>query len=170
VLEHGESDKVLEAVAGVPLDAAGLRTALTGCVVAPDADRAKQFGADWRVVPDGPDELYLHRDSAGWRVVTAVHHSPSAGSARAGGDWRAEYRDFQNGLPRSIRFVSSDPKRFDLRLALSQVDLNATLADDVFRVQVPRDANPITLEELRQQGPLAPSSNGKPQGTQGTRR
>jgi hypothetical protein len=66
--------------------------------------------------------------------------------------------------------VSSDPKRFDLRLALSQVDLNATLADDVFRVQVPRDANPITLEELRQQGPLAPSSNGKTQGTQGTRR
>jgi hypothetical protein len=44
VLEHGESDKVLEAVAGVPLDAAGLRTALTGCVVAPDADRAIQRG------------------------------------------------------------------------------------------------------------------------------
>ncbi len=172
VLEHGQSDKVLEAVAGVPLDAAGLRTALTGCAVAPDAERAQQFGADWRVVPDGPDELYLHRDSAGWRIVATVHHAPAAGSAGSGGDWRAEYRDHQNGLPRSVRFVSSDPKRFDLRLALSQVDLNAPLADEVFRVQVPRDADPITLEELRQQGPLAPSpkETQRTPRTQGTQR
>jgi hypothetical protein len=161
VLEHGESEKVLEAVAGVPLDAAALRTALTGCAIAPDAERAQQFGADWRMVPDGSDELYLHRDSpSAWRIVSTVHHASAAGSARAGGDWRAEYRDFQNGLPRSVRFVSSDPKRFDLRLVLSQVDLNAPLADEVFRVQVPRDADPITLEDLRQQGPLAPSSSG----------
>jgi hypothetical protein len=160
VLQHGQSDSVLEAVAGVPLDAAGLRTALTGCAVAPDAGRARQFGADWRVVPDGPDDLYLHRESsAGWRLVTTIHHGSTSDSGRAGEDWRAEYRDFQSGLPRSIRFVSSDPRRFDLRLSLSQVDLNATLGDEVFRVQVPPDADPITLEELRQQGPLAPSSN-----------
>src|SRR5439155_5584581 len=31
VLEHGRSEAVLEAVAGVPLDAAELREALTGC-------------------------------------------------------------------------------------------------------------------------------------------
>jgi hypothetical protein len=161
VLEHGESDKVLEAVAGVPLDASGLRTALTGCAIAPDAERAQQFGADWRVVPDGPDQLYLHRESpSAWRIVSTVHHASSAGSTPAGGDWRAEYRDFQNGLPRSVRFASSDPKRFDLRLVLSQVEVNSPLGDEVFRVQVPRDADPITLEQLKQQGPLAPSSSG----------
>jgi hypothetical protein len=109
-------------------------------------------------VPDGPHELYLHRESpGGWRVVSTVHHATAAGAGRSE-DWRAEYRDFQNGLPRSVRFVSSDPKRFDLRLALSQVDLNVTLGDEVFRVQVPRDADPITLEELKRQGPLAPSA------------
>jgi hypothetical protein len=170
VLEHGQSDKVLEAVAGVPLDAAGLRTALTGCATAPDTERAQQFGADWRVVVDGPDQLYLHRESTGgWRIVATVHHAPGAGSGQTSGDWRAEYRDHQNGLPRSVRFVSSDPKRFDLRLALSQVEVNTALGDEVFRVQVPRDADPITLEELRRQGPLAPSPS-QTQRTPGTPR
>jgi hypothetical protein len=170
VLEHGQSDKVLEAIAGVPLDAAGLRTALTGCAIAPAPERALQFGADWRMVPDGEDQLYLHRESpSAWRIVSTVHHAPSAGSGRPAGDWRAEYRDFVNGVPRSIRFVSSDPKRFDLRLALAQVEMNTTLGDEVFRVQVPRDAEPITLDELRREGPLAPST-GSTKGAPGTQR
>lgn len=147
VLEHGRPDTVLEAIAGIPLDASDLRTALTGCASAPDGATARALGDDWRMVPDGPNQIYLrHEKQTGrWRLVATVHNSPGA--------WRAEYRDFQDGLPRSIRFVDTSASRFDLRLTLSQVELNTPLGPDVFRVQIPRDADPITIDELRRARP-----------------
>ena len=42
----------------------------------------------------------------------------------------------------------------DITLRLSQVEINVPLADAVFEVDVPRDAAPLTLEELRRAGPL----------------
>jgi hypothetical protein len=151
VVEHASPDAVLEAVTGVPVDASSLRAVLTGCATAPEAERGRALGDDWRVVPDGAAEIYLHRDSpsAPWHVQAAVH----AASPGSGGPWRAEYREFQDGLPRAIRLVSNDPGRFDLRLALSQVDLNPTLGSDVFHVDVPRTAQPMTVEELRHARP-----------------
>jgi hypothetical protein len=68
-------------------------------------------------------------------------------------DWRAEYRDFHNDLPRAIRLTSPDGRRFDLRLSLSQVEVNPALGADTFGVRVPRSAAPITLEELRHSRP-----------------
>lgn len=153
MLEHGPPAALLEAVAGVPLDGADLKAALTGCAQAPDHARGRALGPDWRMVPDGPTDLYLRRDrqASTWRLVTTVHHAP-AGSAPAGG-WRAEYRNFQNGLPQSVHLVSVEARRFDLTLALSQVDTNVPLDGDVFRVQIPRSARPITLDELRHARP-----------------
>jgi hypothetical protein len=155
VLEHGRPEAVLEAVAAVPLDAEGLRVVLTGCAVAPDAAQARQVGDDWRVVPDGERDLYLHRDSrlAGWRIVAAVHHESSTPA------WRAEYVEFNgaggsNGLPRTVRLASVGSNGFDLRLILSQVEINTKLDDGAFTIQVPATATRITLPELRAAGPL----------------
>jgi hypothetical protein len=168
ILEHGPPAAVLEAVAGVPLDAAELRAALTGCAQAPAHAQGRAMGPDWRRVPDGPTELYLQRDrqTSRWRLVATLHHAPagspqtgdpsaSSGPARAESraDWRAEYRDFQNGVPQSVHLVSVDGKRFDLTLALSQVEANVPLGPEVFRVQIPRSATPITLDELRDARP-----------------
>lgn len=151
VLEHGRSDAVLEAVAGVPLGAARLREALIGCAsLNVDAARATQAGSDWRIVPDGSTDAYLHREGpAGhWRLVATAHHGAP------GGDWRAEYSAFQpNGLPQTVRFTSRPGAAFDLRLVLSQVDINTTLGADVFRVPVPPTAVPITLDELKHARP-----------------
>jgi hypothetical protein len=151
VLEHGRPDAVLEAVTGVPLGASDLRGALLGCAVSPDSDRGRRLGVDWRVLPDGRGELYLHRDppAAPWRLVAAVHRDPGHP------EWRAEYGRFEGNLPRAIRFVSSEPGRFDLRLTLAQVDLNPRLDAPVFEVKVPASADPITIEELGRSGPLA---------------
>src|SRR5262249_39644962 len=149
VLEHGKPDAVLEAVTGLALDATDLRRALTGCPVAPDAATGRAPSENWRPVTGGPDTTYLRRDarSGPWYVAAIVHRP--AGRP----EWRAEYRDTQNGLPRAVRLVSSDPARFDLRLTLSQLDINTSLDDDVFRVQVPRTAKPITIDELRNARP-----------------
>ena len=150
VLEHGRPDEVIEAIAGVPLDPSALRAALIGCASAPDIAGAKQVSDDWRMIADGPNEIYLHRERqpAQWRLVATVFH-PGQGAD----DWRAEYRDFESGLPRLVRFVANKSGRFDLRLTLSQVDVNTQLTPEVFRVQIPRDADPITLDELRRARP-----------------
>jgi hypothetical protein len=152
VLEHGRPELVLEALTGVPLSAGQLRTTLTGCAGAgePDWSAARQIGDDWRMVPQGADEVYLRRASrtGPWQVVAIVHR---AGSHP---EWRAEYRDFQNGLPRTLRLTSSGGRGFDLRLTLSQVDVNVPLDAGVFRVEIPASADPITVEELRESGPL----------------
>jgi len=148
VLEHGKPAAVLEALAGLPLDAAELRLALVGCPSHADAASAKQIGDDWRMMADGQNEVYLRRDpNAPWRLVAIVHRA----SGRTG--WRAEYRDPAQGLPASVRFTGTAPDSFDVRLALSQVETNVALGAEVFRVQVPPDAEAMTIDELRRARP-----------------
>jgi len=144
VLERGSAEAVLEAVAGVPLDPGELRALLTGCAQVPDAEPARAIGPDWRVLHDDRREIYLRRDphAAPWRIVAEVRP-----------DWRAEYRDFQSDLPRTIRLTGVGGARIDLTLALSQVDVNTALGPDAFTVQVPRSARPISLDELRHARP-----------------
>lgn len=149
VLQHGRPEDILSAVAGVPLTPEELRATLTGCAgadVEPGETRA--FGADWRVV-DGQPIRYLRRDGSqgAWRLVASV---------RTGADgWRADYAAFSGDLPRAIRIVSAVPRRFDLRLELSQVDLNVTLEPSTFVVNVPAGSLPISIDELRASGPFA---------------
>jgi hypothetical protein len=159
VLEHGQPDQVLDAVAGVPLDAADLFAALTGCAPAFPQASARDLGDDWRVVRLAASgvgyNLFLHRDRPAlpWRLVATTRE----GTTDAG--WRAEYRDFQNNLPRSIRIAGVGPfdqprnAAFDLTLALSQVETNVALEADVFRPAIPPGADPITLDELRRARP-----------------
>jgi outer membrane lipoprotein-sorting protein len=85
--------------------------------------------------------------------VAAVHRESSTPA------WRAEYVEFSavagsSGLPRTVRLASVGSNRFDLRLILSQVEINARLDDGAFTIQVPATATPITLPELRTAGPL----------------
>ena len=42
----------------------------------------------------------------------------------------------------------------DLELRMSQVEQDPALDERVFEVEVPREARPLTLEELRRAGPL----------------
>ena len=134
---------MLDAVAGVPLDAAELVATLTGCAPAFPQASARDLGDDWRVVRLAGDgvgyNLFLHRDRPAqpWRLVATTRE----GTSDAG--WRAEYRDFQNDLPRTIRIAGVGPfdqpknAAFDLTLALSQVETNVPLETDVFRPEIP---------------------------------
>lgn len=172
LLEHARPEAVLEAVAGVPLDASELRAVLTACPARDAAEGSqggRSIGADWRVlemkdvVKDvgkdagkdvGNDVVtYLNRESgsAPWRVVAMVYSAHGVG--RASEDWRAEYRQFDDGLPRSVRLVCERPNRCDLGLTLSQVERNVPLGRDVFRVEPPPSTQPITLDEIRRARP-----------------
>ena len=79
--------------------------------------------------------------------------TPNAGTTsvtHAGGRSTSGY----NTSPRSIRVTTAGNNRpkdaaFDLTLALSQVETNVPLGDDVFRIEIPPSAVPITVDELR---------------------
>lgn len=150
VLENGRPSEVLEAVAGVALTPADLKQTLSGCANGVDASVAQQVGGNWRLLGSEP-RAYLRRAAATapWQIVAVSHREPGRP------EWRAEYAGFVDGMPRTIRLVSADRNRFDLQLALSQVELNVALGADVFTPAVPRDYQPITLEQLRDAGPLA---------------
>jgi hypothetical protein len=157
VLRHDSPRDVLEAITGVPLDGAELLAALTGCAETARTGDARRLpptasleNAEWRVIPDAARDLYLHRDGADapWRLVATVHRMDRQG------EWRVEYRDFENGFPQTIRFANPDRDRLDLRIALSQVERNTPLGGEVFEIRVPPGAQSITLDELRRDGPL----------------
>jgi hypothetical protein len=148
VLRGGDPAAVLEAVTGVPLAADDLRLTLTGCARESAVTSGRAFGDSWRGVSLASGEAFLHRDSpnAPWRLVAAVYSG-------SGGGWRADYLAFEDGLPRNIRLVSGDRgRRFNLRLTLSQVDVNPPLGPDVFEPTIPDSAVPISLQELREAG------------------
>jgi len=145
---RGRPEALLEAVAGVPLDAPSLRAVVTGCASMPNAAGAQAIGDGWRVMNDGNDEVYLRRDqgSAAWRLVATLHRGTDG--------WRADYASVDRGLPRTIHLVSTPAGRFDLQLELSQVEVNVQLGADVFQLDVPASAETISVDELRRSGPL----------------
>jgi outer membrane lipoprotein-sorting protein len=151
VLLQGDPAAVLEAVAGVPLDASELRHTLTGCAPDSDVTAGRQFGDSWRVVSLASGSAYLRRapSNAQWRLVAVTREGAQ------GAGWRADYLNFEGDLPRTVHLVSLDAgRRFDLTLSLSQVEVNPQLGPEVFEVRVPPSASPITLDELRRAGPL----------------
>jgi hypothetical protein len=161
-LEHGTPGQVLEALAGAPLDAADLEALLTGCPASTASGEARQFGNAWFAVVMGSDEVYLHRDGAApWYLAAVVRREGTRER------WREEFRDHQAGLPRTVRVMSlekggADGAQFDLRLVLSQVEIDIPLDPAVFTVAVPAGARAIGLDELRKEGPLgAGASNDR---------
>ncbi len=153
VLEHGKPSDVLEAISGVPLDAAALRSLVTGCADMPDPAGAVAFGDDWRVATDknrgdnDSEDVYFHRDNANarWRLVATTKR----------GAWRADYWMFADNLPHAVRLVSEPAGRFDLQMELAQIEVNVPLGPDAFTLGQTGGATPITLSELRESGPLA---------------
>ena len=156
VLERARPDAVLEALTGVPLAPDELRLTLTGCTEALDVQEGSALDGGWLVVP-GPERLYLRRVTPAepWRLVASLHTPPGTV------EWRAEYSDFAGGLPRSVHLVSADNTRFNLRLALSEVELNTPLGPDTFSVRIPAGTDPITIEEIRDAGPLGGGGRSK---------
>ena len=146
VLRNAPPAAIVEALAGVPLGAAELRAALAGCglgVVQPAAGR--MFDEEWAAVDEGETTVYLRQTAGRWRVGAASR-----------GPVTIHYSDFASDRPATVR-VRTAPAAgaaADLTLRVSQVEINVPLAPKVFEIEVPRDAAPLTLDELRRAGPL----------------
>lgn len=153
VLEAHAAAPVLEALVGVDLSPDDLRAALSGCVVPlPEARAGRAFDAATAAVDlAGGATAFLKRQPGGaWRVFAA---------RRA--DWQIEYTWGGARLPDRVRLWragSVEAAPVDVSAALSQVDVNIDLGDEVFRVVVPQGARPMSVEDLRAAGPLGDRS------------
>jgi hypothetical protein len=148
VLMHAPPADVLAALAGVSLSPGDLGFLLAGCVPGNTPPSARRIGDEW-IVFGGPTDsirVYLRRRDAAWRLAAVERPDLVAWFERSAG-----------AQPSTVRLQSREEgpgRAFDLSLELSQVELNAPIPPEAFTVEVPPDAIPITLEELRQSGPV----------------
>jgi outer membrane lipoprotein-sorting protein len=148
VLRDSRPQEIVERLAGVPLDGAELRTVLSGCglsVGTPGEGRSYKNG--WVAADADGTTVYLRQVDGHWRVAAASR-----------GPVTVQYGSYDgaSGRPQEVTLrttsVGSDGGRTPethLTVKLSDVQINPPLGDDVFEVQVPPDAVPIMLEELK---------------------
>jgi hypothetical protein len=144
VLRDAPPAETFEALAGVSLGPDDLRAIVTGCGFSSGAPSGgRSFDAGWAAVNAGSATSWLEQVAGAWRLV--------AGASR-GVDVR--YSDFTGGRPGTIRLRTTQGAPTDLTIRLSQVDVNQPLEPAVFEADVPAGATPMTLQELREAGPL----------------
>ena len=146
VVRNQDARSVLGALTGVPWSPADLLAALSGCVV-PDAvaGAGRVHDKGWASIDLGNGAtMFLRRVGGRWQ--------PRAARRPA---WEIEYDLWQSGLPRAVRLRSTgESVRVSLLVAVSQVEANVDIPASAFTLDVPPGTGPLTLEELRQSGPL----------------
>ena len=146
VLRNARAEDILGALTGVGLGPADLLAVLTGCVTAmPAAASGRLHENGWAAIDltDGTT-VFLERAGAAWR--------PRA--ARRPG-WLIGYPAWQGAFPAMVRLQATDPAiRMDLSAGISQLEVNTPIDPAAFMVNVPDDALSLTLDELRDAGPL----------------
>lgn len=139
---------IIEALAGVSLGAEDLRSVLAGCgLVSGAAAGGRLYQDGWAAIDTGADTtVFLQRVGARWRVA-AASRAPLT----------IHYADFASGRAATVRLetgAEAGGGGADLTLKMSDVEINVPLESAVFDLDVPPDATPLTLEELRRAGPL----------------
>jgi hypothetical protein len=146
VLRDARAAAIVEALAGVQLDPDEMRSAVTGCGLGPlGPTDGRAYEKGWAAVIAPDSTAYLNRIGDRWRLAAVVR-----------GPLNVFYDDYTGARPATVRIRTAAPGGVaaDLTLRLSQVEVNVPLAPNVFQVEVPPAAVPLTLDELRRAGPL----------------
>ena len=153
-------DQILEALIGIPVSSARLLAIVTGCVTTVEpVERAVRHEGLLEIVTADAN-VFLAPAASGWQVRAGrFGASLGAGSSTALGasEVLVDYGTFVDGLPRDIRITSSSGAKAAvlLNLRVQAVQTNVDLDPSLFRVTIPEGAATISLDELRQAGPLA---------------
>ena len=147
VLRDAAASAIIEALTGIALDPDQLRAVVSGCGLGvADPGEGRSYENGWAASDAGGTTIFIRQLEDRWRVA-----------ATRQGPLTIEYSAFSDGRPAAVRLhTSAGPgvAPADLTVRISQLETNPSLDAAVFNVDVPRDATPITLEELRQAGPL----------------
>lgn len=150
VLKDAGVADLLERITGLALRAEDLRQIVTGCFTGEPAD-GRQWPGGWRAVALGGRTAYL-REQGGRPVLMAAEY----------GDWHLDYSAHANGFPRAVRVTSLARRSrgdggpdVDITARIDQLQVNTQIDPRAWTVEIPSDADPMTLDELRSIAPLA---------------
>lgn len=143
---------VLGALTGVSLAPADLHAILTACVEPDPSPRDGRVHGNGMASIDlqGGSVVYLARAGGAWQPRAATRQG-----------WDVQYANWQGDFPRSV-VLRSKAGGLDVELTAAVSDLEANVPIDAvaFTVAVPPSTKPLTLEELREAGPLRDASPG----------
>jgi hypothetical protein len=160
---------VLERLTGLALGADDLRLIVSGCLVegATPSD-GRQWPGGWQAVTvrgagsfssaearsakveDAADRTAYLRTIEGRPVLVAADYGP----------WHVDYSQHMSGFPRVVRVRSAEALAkgdhlVDITARIEQLEVNTQINPRAWSVEVPSDADPMTLDELRSIAPLA---------------
>jgi hypothetical protein len=149
VVTGASPEDVLGALTGVALAPADLHAVLTGCVLPDPTPRGGRVHANgWASIDlDGSAVLYLRRVNGSWQPQAATRQG-----------WNVQYSMWQGDFPRVVVLRSMSGLDVEISAAVSQLEANVPLAAAAFTVTVPPGTGRLTLEELRDAGPLRDAS------------
>jgi hypothetical protein len=148
VLLDESPEAIIEALAGVAIGPDDLRAVLTGCLSPdPQPSAGLRYGAGWIGIEIGGDR---------WAFLRMVDGVSRIVSGTVEG-FDVEYAAYSADLPRQVRLRSRAPAAVavDLTIGVAGLEPGVPLGPEVFRLIIPPRARLLTLEELRQAGPLA---------------
>jgi hypothetical protein len=154
VLRDAPPEQIVEALAGVALSPDDLRTVISGCGFADGEPTGgtilNQHQNEWLTLTFHQSVIYLVRRGGTWHVVAARR-----------GPVTVNYANYDSGRPEvvDIRAESQGRAAANIRLRLSDVDVNTTLDPKTFDItaDLPDHPVPLTIDELRRAGPLGGS-------------
>jgi hypothetical protein len=146
VLKDTAVSAVLERLTGLSLGADDLRLIVSGCLVERAAPTdGRRFPGGWQVVTIGPERIAYLRNVNGRPVLVAADYGP----------WHVDYSQHANGFPRVVRVRRAGDTGIDITARVEQLEVNTQIDPRAWSVEVPSDADPMTLDELRSIAPLA---------------
>ena len=163
VLKDTPVSAVLERLTGLSLGADDLRLILSGCLVeTPSPTDGRQWPGGWQAVTIGPERVAYIRTVQGRPLLVAADYGP----------WHVDYSRHANGFPRVVRVRSAFAEAstfakatadqsaarsgaIDITARVEQLEVNTQINPLAWVVDVPSDADPMTLDELRSIAPLA---------------
>ena len=158
VLKDAPPAETLEALAGVSVGPDDLRTIVAGCgVTMGTVARARMFSRGWAAIYGERATIWLQQVEGEWRLAVAILNARGQVGAL-----EVRYSDFVAAHPATIRLRAltdhavggQSQATTDLTIRLSQVEVNQPIDPAAFAVDIPADAVPMTLDELRRAGPL----------------
>jgi outer membrane lipoprotein-sorting protein len=146
VLRDAPPDQIVEALVGVPLGPDDMRSILAGCGFADGAPASgvqlNAYSNEWVRLTFAGSQGFLMKRRGAWRFVAATR-----------GPVTVNYADNDSGRPGTVAIRARSEGRLtaDIRLELSDVDVNTTLDPRAFDItpDLPAHPIPLTLEELR---------------------
>lgn len=148
VLKDAAVADVLGRITGLALGANDLRLVLSGCLVEqPAPSDGRQWPGGWQAVTIGPERVAYMRTASGGPVLVAADYGP----------WHVDYSGHAAGFPRVVRVrrAGAAAEAIDISARLEQLDTNTQINPRAWVVEIPSDADPMTLDELRSIAPLA---------------